>query len=875
MLSGRIRHSVALRRQRASEIAAIRGSILFDECFYRAAHPEIGGSDPVAHFVWLGAAQGFDPNPLFDLEWYRGCHARLADGSVNPLYHYLSVGLAAGADPHPLFHTSFYAAQLNDLGDEPALAHYLRLAANRSPGDLRIPCPYFDPRLYLAEHEAARASGLDPLMHYLREGAAAGLDPHPMFDTAYYLRQVPAARAARLTPLGHFLREGAHLSPSPLLAPGEPGLPTPALNLRFVTAAQASDAGRSDVSVIIPAYGRPLGTARCLAAIQRRTGTGIAFEVILVDDRPDQPVAPLFAGVEGLRARVNPRNLGFLRSCNAAARLAGGRHLVFLNNDTLVHDNWLAPMVRLADSDPSVGMVGCRLLNADGSLQEAGGGVLADGWGYPYGRDDRPDRSQYSFVREVDVVTGACFLVTRDAFRAVGGFDDRYAPAYYEEYDLAFSLRARGLRVLYQPASQVTHFDASSYGNAARDAASIRNHEQFCRKWTDALADQPRVGAAEFVWRARPAPGGTLLMVEDHVPEHDKHAGAQATLHYIRLMIRLGLRVVLWPYDGLAPQPYTRELEQMGVEVLCAPVRFAEWLAQNGRFIDHVWTARPVMTESVLDAVLAHTGAPIHYLTHDLHFLREQRRHAVDGDSQALTEAATYKRIELGIFDRVDSIITFSEDEAAVIRSLRPHAVIRTAPLFFYDGIDTEPRRPTGRDTLLFVGGFRHLPNVDAVLWLAGEIMPLVWPEIPGARLVVVGSDPPPELTSLAAPLIEIRGHVADLAPLYARARVSINPLRFGAGIKGKIVNSLAEGLPVVTTAIGNEGLKLAHGREALIGETPETLAAGIVSLWRDDVLWSALSAAGLTVIGQRFSEHAAETLLRDLLKLPGMRPRA
>ena len=185
---------------------------------------------------------------------------------------------------------------------------------------------------------------------------------------------------------------------------------------------------------------------------------------------------------------VNPRNLGFVRSCNAAARLAAGRHLVFLNNDTIVHQDWLAPMVRLADSDASIGMVGAKLLNTDGTVQEAGGAIFSDGWGRPYGRGEDPSDPAYNFVREVDCVIGACFLVSRDAFRAVGGLDDRYAPAFYEEFDLAFALRAAGRRVMYQPASVVTHLDAASYGTAIRDAQSTRNHALFCRKWATELA---------------------------------------------------------------------------------------------------------------------------------------------------------------------------------------------------------------------------------------------------------------------------------------------------------------------------------------------------------------------------------------------------
>ena len=184
--------------------------------------------------------------------------------------------------------------------------------------------------------------------------------------------------------------------------------------------------------------------------------------------------------------------------------MATGRHLLFLNNDTTVHPDWLAPLVRLADADPQVGMVGAKLLNTDGTLQEAGGAILSNGWGQLYGAGDDPALPQYNHVREVDVVVGACILVPRRAWDRVGGFDDRYAPAFYEEFDLAFALRDAGMRVLYQPASQVTHHGSNSYGAEARDRQSLLNHARFCAKWARLLPGQPAPGAAPFQQRERP-----------------------------------------------------------------------------------------------------------------------------------------------------------------------------------------------------------------------------------------------------------------------------------------------------------------------------------------------------------------------------------
>ena len=855
----RLRHGRArwaLRQQRRADLATLAGSPLFDHAWYRGRYlADQPGADPVLHYLWLGAAAGYHPHPLFDTAWYAARHPAL--NLANPFADYLRRGMAANEDPHPLFDTAFYCAQAPEASGQ-ALQHY----ATRAPGDMRCPTPFFDVVGYRADNLDVLSAQLDPVAHFSTTGATEDRNPHALFDTAWY-RASHLGGAREINPLAHWLREGAaaSLSPHPLFAGIQPT--DTALSFSPPSATPA-------VSVIIPVYGRMLDTLRCLYALARRSGD-VPFEVILADDCPAAPVAPLLAWIAGLRTHVNPVNMGFLRNCNGAARLARGRHIVFLNNDTVVHEDWLAPLVRLADSDPSIGIVGCKLLNRDGTVQEAGGVLLDDGWGQPYGAGQDPALPELNYVREVDVVIGASFLIRREAFEAARGFDDQYAPAYYEEFDLAFTLRERGLRVMYQPASVVTHLDGSSYGTAERDALSTRNHAKFCRKWAHAVGGQPSRRAPPFISRQRPA-AGTILVMNDRVPEPDKNAGDVAVARYLSLMVSLGLRVVYYPHDGRASQPYTAQLEQQGVEVLYHPVSFTEWLRENGRFLDYVWASRPYVSGHLIDQLQRDTGAPILYLTSDLHYLREMRRYALDRDPMALDEAARVRDIELAIFAKVDCVLSFSEDEAQMIREVQPRATVRVLPLSFYDAVPAAAQAPSfsGRRKLLFVGGFNHVPNVDAALWLVREIMPALWRTHPDAVVRIVGAEPPAELRALNGPRVEIAGHLPDLAASYAEARISVNPLRFGAGVKGKIVASLAAGLPVVTTPIGNEGIRLRDGVEVLLGDTADAIAAQIASLLDDDERCRALAEAGLVVIAQRFSYQTARTQLIEIL---GLRP--
>ncbi len=205
-------------------------------------------------------------------------------------------------------------------------------------------------------------------------------------------------------------------------------------------------ASNPEVSIVIPVYNKWAYTAACLRSLAE-TSCAAGFEVIVVDDQSTDETAQRLPAVNGLVHLRNEQNLGFVGSCNRGAEQARGRYIVMLNNDTQVLDGWLDALLETFERYPDTGLAGARLVYPDGSLQEAGGIVFRDGSGWNYGRDDDPDRPDYQFVREVDYCSGACIMLPTGLFRELGGFDSHYAPAYYEDTDLAFRVRARGLKV--------------------------------------------------------------------------------------------------------------------------------------------------------------------------------------------------------------------------------------------------------------------------------------------------------------------------------------------------------------------------------------------------------------------------------------------
>lgn len=171
-----------------------------------------------------------------------------------------------------------------------------------------------------------------------------------------------------------------------------------------------------------------------------------------------------------------------------------------------------------------------------------------------------------------------------------------------------------------------------------------------------------------------------------------------------------------------------------------------------------------------------------------------------------------------------------------------------------------------GRRDLWFVGGFQHPPNVDAVRWFVAEVWPQVRAELPDARFHVVGSKMPESMRALAGDGVEIHGHVADLSPFLDGCRVSVAPLRYGAGVKGKVNQAMAHGQPVVATPMAVEGMHLVDGEEVLVADTPAAFAAAVVRLYRDEALWDRLSLAGVANVARHFSFDAARAALARVL---------
>ena len=644
------------------------------------------------------------------------------------------------------------------------------------------------------------------------------------------------------------------------------------------------------VSIILPAYNKWILTLNCLRSLVMARHGARSLEVILADDASTDETAQIAARNPWLKHVRMERNSGFVDNCNHAAAQARGSVLVFLNNDTLVGDGWLDALLVSFQRRPTAGVVGSQVYGSDGGLLESGGILWGNGDVWNHGRGFSPDRwFELDHEREVDYVSGCAMAIRRELWAELGGFDPHFRPAYCEDADFCLRAREAGAVVLVQPQSRILHMEGLS--NARSTDAGLKryqlsNLEQLRQRWARVLlTEQPLDMSRQLLASDRGLRRGPVALVVDHYfPTPDRDAGSRCTQGLVSSLLALGFKVIFLP-DNFAPmEPYRRRLESWGVLCLHGEElsrTWPEWLAKQVERVDLILYNRPHITARFLPTLTRlYPSAFRVYNTHDLHGWRERLEVShtaaptdrLDPPPEPSTQLdAICTSQEQRILRLMQAVISISAKETALLQRHFKQKV-HTVPGYISRWRGASAGRELCNKAVLFVGGFGHRPNKVGLAWFLER----VWPQLAGeVQLIVVGSNCPAELEERlqATKNVQFEGSVNDarLAELYSSTRLSLAPLPYGAGLKGKVVEALSWGHRVIGSAYAFEGLEQKPSEVPSIAKrccsSPYEFAAAIrEGLTMPDADTEILDEACQAFIEHCFSAEAQKQSLKTLL---------
>jgi glycosyltransferase involved in cell wall biosynthesis len=536
-----------------------------------------------------------------------------------------------------------------------------------------------------------------------------------------------------------------------------------------------------------------------------------------------------------IRIHRTPGVVGRAAAYKAGQALAQGQYVLFLDPRARLAPGCIDTLLSVFGDMPAAGLVGPRLLQPDGTVAALGAELSCDAALACSGAGLAGADPRGRYRRDVDVVLGHAMMIDKAVSVRIRGYDDRFSATAYADADLAMRVRAVNRAVVVQPsATAMIALDRATLDPSATLAirsALAEDRKRFGEAWHGALSDARF--AADRDPTARDAVGHALVL--DHAfPTPWSDAGSAAVVSHIRALQDLGYKVSFVPGGPAAMHPKaTPAMERFGVACFYEPsIRsVAEVLREIGQGLDLVYIHRLPNARGYLDDVrrLA-PRARVVFSVADLHYLREERQADVSGDARLKEAAREQRAAELAIAARVDAIITHSAVEAAMLRAELPDAAIAVVPWL----IPSIPvKRPAAeRSGLAFVGSYTHAPNLDAARWLVEEIMPLVHARNPSITCYLVGEGLPDGFQSPDRPWLRVLGWVSDLHDqVYERVRLTVAPLRFGAGVKGKVLESLAAGVPCVMTTLAAEGIPLPDGARGWIRDRADDFADAIVAM--------------------------------------------
>ncbi len=823
------------------------GQFLFDAHFYRAQavgagvdEAEIDAAGPFVHFLQrLSAAEDeLAPSAYFDPVWYVEQHPR-AKGEIgrgrytSALHHYLTNPEPEIFDPVPQFSERFYRQRYPDIAT--AIEHGFYRSAyqqfvQHGAFELRQPTAGIDLAYYRDLHARVRDdvnAGVvrDAFAHLRLVGLAEGLayqppDARPTLDE----RETRAL----------FMRKAEQ-------------------NLLQFTRGKLdfSYQGPPALTVVMVLFNRFALSLQALSSL-RENYPG-AIQLIIVDNGSADLTKRIAAFVSGFVHIRNENNVGFLRACNQALGHVAADALLFLNNDVELGFGAVDAALARLRSAPDIGAIGAKIIRTNGLLQEAGSIIWADATVSGYSRDGSPLAPEVNFVRDVDYASGVFLLCRTALVQELGGFDDAFAPAYFEDADLCVRLIQAGFRIVYDPRVVVMHLE---FGSAVTPEASMalmrRGRRVFKKKHEAFLATRPLMREPNILAARSRGGAKRILFIEDTVPLRRLGSGFVRSNDVLHALTLAGHEVHVFPLNG-APYEVVELLADCPerVEILYDRnfIGLADFLAERAALYDLIWVARTHNFARVLPLLRqAGVKAPVILDTEAVAAARDAARAMLRGEVFDLHAALAAEFENARMCARV---LCVSEQEAALLHTL---GVERVAHLGTARVPSPTPRTFAARDGLFFAGAIHQedSPNLDALRWCVSALLPALRTAFGEAPVLHIAGYVAPGVNLMefrAVPGLVWHGEVDDLTRLYDAARLFIAPTRFAAGTAYKIYESAGFGLPCVASDLLVAQLGWASGREILSAAVGDAAAFAkqISQVYHDETLWTRLRAGALT----------------------------
>lgn len=611
------------------------------------------------------------------------------------------------------------------------------------------------------------------------------------------------------------------------------------------------------ISIIIPFYNQFNYTLNCLNHLHTHLKKNISFEIILINDNSSEDCDLSF--IEGLKVIINKENQGFLRNINIGIKEAKGEYIYILNNDTEVSKGFIEELLYVFDHFPNVGAVGSKLINPDGSLQEAGCVFLKDCFIHQIFNHKKKYYPEVNYIHKVDYCSGCSLLFRRTSENnELNLFDEQFAPAYFEETDLCFQLKyIQGKDIYYTAFSEVLHYNGISYNSTKNNSVGklkqkeelfAANLEKFKSKWAQQIV---AINASSIEERIQELYGNKSIVIFcGIIPPYDKDSGSNRLKEIIHAYIQMGYYILMAKHKTYLPEvenEYILYYEKMGVNVFYEhknSVSLGHYLQTNISNNSIAWFYNPdVFSEYYPIAKLYLPKAKYIFDMVDIHHLRFKRATELEPDNIFYKKQyEKYVRIEADAAKEANYVITISEFEEKYMQQFCDTEKLITISNVHY--IKTNLKNTLlfeDRKDILFIGS-HHAPNIDALYFLYNEIMPIVWQKLPHLKVNVIGNVKDC-IKDIVHPNFIFKGYVPNVETHFFSNKLMVAPLRYGAGVKGKIGQAFEYFLPVVTTSIGAEGMQLINNEGALINDDSIGFANSIIKLYSDKEIWLKLQS--------------------------------